>query len=256
MYNGIFITVRTGSTRLPNKALIQINGKTTIEHLIDRVKRVYLPDVKVVLCTTLLPEDDVLCEIAKKNSIEYYRGSVEDKLDRWLGACVEHNIDFFVTADGDDLFCDPGLIDHAIRQYQQSLKKIDFIRAPGLICGAFTYGIKRSALEKVCEIKDSDNTEMHWVYFEDTGLFNVHNLQNVPEQYKRNDIRMTLDYEDDLKFFTNVIEHFGEQTFGLLAIIYYINENPEVAKINIHLEEQWAKNQKEKTTLKLKENNG
>lgn len=253
MHKGIFITVRTGSTRLPNKALIKINGKTTIEHLIDRVKQTYLSD-NVVLCTTTLPEDDILCEIAKKSDILYHRGSVEDKLDRWLGACKEHEIDFFVTADGDDLFCDPGLIELAFRQCETS--DVEFIRAPGLICGAFTYGIKRSALEKVCEIKDSENTEMHWVYFEDTGLFNVQDLQNVPDEYKRNDIRMTLDYDDDLKFFTNVIEHFGNQKFGLLEIIHYINEYPEVAKINLYLENQWAENQKEKTTLKLKEYDG
>ena len=35
----IFITVRTGSKRLPNKALLQINGKETIVHLIERMKK-------------------------------------------------------------------------------------------------------------------------------------------------------------------------------------------------------------------------
>ena len=249
MHKGILITVRTGSTRLPKKALIEINGKTAIEHLIDRVKQSQLADF-VVLCTTTLPEDDVLCEIAEKNCIKYHRGSIEDKLDRWLGACQEFDIDFFVTADGDDLFCEHELIDLAFKQYETS--GAEFITAPGIICGAFTYGIKQSALEKVCEIKDTKNTEMHWVYFEDTGLFNVQDLQNIPPEYKRNDIRMTLDYEDDLKFFTNIIEHFHKQKFGLSEIIYYININKEVAEMNLYLEKQWSANQKEKTNLKIK----
>ena len=93
---------------------------------------------------------------------------------------------------------------------------------------------------------------MHWVYFEDTGLFNVEDLQNIPIEYKRNDIRMTLDYEDDLKFFTNIIEHFNEQKFGLSEIIHYINNNKDVAEINLYLEKQWSANQKEKTNLKIK----
>ena len=245
----ILITVRTGSTRLPKKALIEIKGKTTIEHLIDRVKQSQLADI-IVLCTTTLSEDDILCKIAENNNIQYYRGSIEDKLDRWLGACKKFNIDFFVTADGDDLFCEHKLIDLAFKQYETS--GAEFIRAPGIICGAFTYGIKQSALEKVCEIKDTENTEMHWVYFEDTGLFNVQDLQNVPAEYKRNDIRMTLDYEDDLKFFTNIIEHFNEQKFGLSEIIHYINNNKDVAEINLYLEYKWAANQKEKTNLKIK----
>ena len=36
--NVIFISVRTGSSRLPKKALYKIQGKTTIEYLIDRLK--------------------------------------------------------------------------------------------------------------------------------------------------------------------------------------------------------------------------
>ena len=95
---GIFITVRTGSTRLPNKALLGIKNKTTIEHLIDRVKKTQLCD-KIILCTTNLPEDDVLCRIAKQNDISYHRGSTEDKLERWKSAAKEHSIDFFVTAE-------------------------------------------------------------------------------------------------------------------------------------------------------------
>ena len=44
MHKAIFITVRTGSTRLPNKSLLEIKGKSTIEHLIDRVKQTHLVD--------------------------------------------------------------------------------------------------------------------------------------------------------------------------------------------------------------------
>ena len=39
MKKAILITVRTGSTRLPQKALLEINGKSTIVHLIDRLKQ-------------------------------------------------------------------------------------------------------------------------------------------------------------------------------------------------------------------------
>ena len=113
--NAIFITVRSGSTRLPNKATLKINGVPTIEHLIKRVKNSKLADV-IVLCTTTLPEDDILCQIAEDNNIKYYRGSVKDKLERWKGACEKFNIDFFITADGDDLFCEPTLIDLALNE--------------------------------------------------------------------------------------------------------------------------------------------
>lgn len=246
----IFITVRSGSTRLPNKAILKINGKTTIEHLIDRVKNSKLSD-SIVLCTTTLPEDNILCDIAKSNNIKYYRGSVKDKLERWKGACEKYNIDFFITADGDDLFCEPKLIDLAISQYENT--NADFIKTDEVVCGAFTFGIKYTALKKVCEIKDTDDTEMMWVYFTDTGLFNVENLQNIPKNYKRKDIRMTLDYKDDFNFFKNVIEYFNKKVFGLDDILSYIDSNPEVSKLNFYLEQNWSENQNKNIKLILKD---
>ena len=248
MNNAALITVRTGSTRLRNKALLEINGKTTIEHLIDRVKQCELID-EIILCTTNLPEDDVLCRIAVKNEIKYYKGSVKDKLERWRGACKEYNVGFFVTVDGDDLFCEPQLIDMAVRDSKD--ESIDFIKCDEVICGAFTYGIRFEALQKACEIKDTDDTEIMWVYFTETGEFNIHNLE-IPKIFKRSDIRMTLDYEEDFQFFKKVIEHFGSLDFNLLDIVDYINKNPEVAKINIEMEKLWANNQANTTKLEIK----
>lgn len=251
MTQAIFITVRTGSTRLPNKSLLKIQGLTTIEHVIQRVKRSRLAQ-QVVLCTTTLPEDDVLAELATKNGIQFYRGPVEDKLERWNGAAQKFGVDFFVTADGDDLLCEPELIDLAFAQAKRT--GADFIEGQGQICGSFTYGIRASALKKVCEIKAEGDTEMMWVYFKDTGLFRVELLQDIPADFKRGDIRMTLDYAEDFEFFKRVIEALQPQKpdFNLHDVVRYIDQHPEVAEINIAFEKMWAENQKKKTTLRLK----
>jgi len=191
MKKAIFITVRTGSTRLPKKALLEINRITTIEHLIERVKKSQKKD-GIVLCTTELPEDDILVELAEKHGIEYFRGSEKDKLERWRGAAEKFGVEFFVTADGDDLFCEPELIDLAFQQYERN--KPDFIEEKRkLVCGAFSYAIKTEALEKVCQIKDTNDTEMMWVYFTDTGLFRCEELEGVDSIYKRPEIRATLE---------------------------------------------------------------
>ena len=244
----ILITVRTGSTRLPNKALLKINDKETIVHLIERVKKSKKAD-NIILCTTNLKEDNILCELASKSGIDYFRGSVKDKLERWNGACNKFDVDFFVTADGDDLFCEPELIDLAFDQYEKT--HTDFIEGKGIPCGSFTYGIKAGALRKVCEIKDTDDTEMMWVYFTDTNLFNIQNLENIPDEYKRTDIRLTLDYEDDFNFFKNIFENL-KLDFNLKDVVNYIDSNPHVKEINYYLEEEWSSNQKQKTKMILK----
>jgi len=253
MTKAIFITVRTASTRLPQKCLLEINGIKNIEFLINRLKRSKLADL-IVLCTTKNKEDDILCDIATENNIKFFRGSENDKLDRWLGAARQFNVDFFVTADGDDLFCDSVLIDSAFNQYHY--EPTDFIEEkPGknVPVGAFTYGIKTTALEKVCEIKDTDDTEMMSVYFTQTGLFDVKPLRTIPMKYKHPEIRMTLDYPEDFEFFKNVICHFGSNIdFTFDDIMDYLRDKPDVIKINQHLNKDFLLNQKNKTKLVIK----
>ncbi len=245
----IFITVRTGSTRLPKKALLKINNKTTIEYVIDSAKQSKLAD-KVILCTTTLEEDNELCEIARRNNIECFRGSVEDKLERWNAAARAFGVDFFVTADGDDLFCSHELMDLAFGQYMNNGS--DFIEGDGLVSGSFTYGISAAALSRACEIKDTTDTEMMWVYFTKTGICEIEKLLNVPEIYLRNDIRMTLDYQEDFEFFKTVIKHFNNNNFTTRQVIELINENEAIRNINYFLEERWKQNQNLKTELVIK----
>ena len=254
MNKAIFITVRNGSSRLPNKAWLEINGISSIEYLINRVKFSQLAD-KIVLCTTENSTDDNLVDLAKKNNIDYFRGSEEDKLERWFFAAKKHKVDFFVTADGDDTFCEPQLIDIAFHQYNDY--KTDFIHGDRLITGSFTYGISFSALAKVIEIKDTTDTEMMWVYFTQTGLFDVHPLKPVTSEYYRDDIRMTLDYPEDLEFFRTV-DGIGGGHFPYLdldKIIEIIDRNPFIKDINYFRHIQWAENQRKNTKLILKAKN-
>lgn len=252
MRNAIFITVRTDSSRLPNKALMKILRKPTIELVILRAKSVKNID-QIVLCTTERPIDDEIVEISKRCGIDYFRGSLEDKLERWLGATRKGGVDFFVTVDGDDLFCDPELIESAINQMKG--EKCDFIRAPkGLICGAFTYCIKTSALEKVCDIKGTGDTEMMWVYFEDTGIFKVCDLNIKDPIFFDDVIRLTLDYTEDFEFFSKVFEELKceNNDIPLREIVKYLKGHPEIININSFRQIDFAENQRRKTKLVMR----
>lgn len=71
MNKAIFITVRNGSTRLPNKALKEIQGIPTIEYVIRRMK--YSKNAeRIILCTTENKQDDSLVEIALQNKIDFF----------------------------------------------------------------------------------------------------------------------------------------------------------------------------------------
>ncbi|MCX5884667.1 MAG: hypothetical protein NT096_01935 [Proteobacteria bacterium] len=252
MKSAIFITVRSDSSRLPNKALLPILGKPAIEMIILRAKLVRNVDT-IIVCTTERYVDDNIVQIAEDCGVQSFRGSLNDKLDRWLGAARKFGIDCFVNMDGDDLLCDPELMETGVKQLMSTA--VDFIEAPtGLICGAFTYGIRTKALEKVCNIKGTSDTEMIWVYFKDTGLFNVATLTANDPIFYDSIIRMTLDYEEDFAFFKSIFEHFGcvNNDTPLRSVVPYLKEHSEIVQLNAFRRQDWASLQKEKAKLVLK----
>lgn len=252
MRTAIFITIRMDSSRLPSKTMRTILGKPVLEHIVQRAKLATKFD-EIVVCTTTREVDNQVAELAQKLGVKVFRGSLEDKLERWNGAAKEYDIDYVVTFDGDDLFCEPKLLDMGAEQIQSG--KYDFIEAPqGLICGSFTYAFTTKALNKVCDIKDSTDTEMMWTYFKDTGLFRTGCLENVEDVYFSNDYRLTLDYPEDFEFFTKVFEHFNcvNNDIPLKEIVAYFKEHPEVPQINIGRQQEFLDNQKRKTKLVIK----
>jgi spore coat polysaccharide biosynthesis protein SpsF len=251
MKGAIFVTVRSKSSRLPNKAMLEIKSRPTIQHVIERAKRAALADI-VVVCTTDQPEDDQICKLAEQCGVAMFRGSESDKLARWLGAARQYQVDYFVTADGDDLFCEPALNDLALTQFKNG--QADFIHSSRVIPGAFTYAIRTSALEKVCQIKDTEETEMMWTFFTRTGLFKVEELSGELAPYIRDGVRITLDYQEDFNFFKEVFDALYEfdPSMPLKNILLYIDSHPEIAKINSAFNEAWSANQARNTNLLLK----
>lgn len=252
MKTAIFITIRMDSSRLPEKTMRTILGKPVLQHIVERAKLAKNFD-EIVVCTTEREVDNRISDLAQELDVKVFRGSLEDKLERWNGAAKQYGIDYIVTFDGDDLFCEPILLDMGATQIRKGT--YDFIEAPdGLICGAFTYAFTARALEKVCEIKDSTDTEMMWTYFKDTGLFKTGCLENVEDVYFSNEYRLTLDYPEDFEFFTKVFEHFQcvNNDVPLREIVAYFKEHPEIPNINIGRQQEFLDNQKKKTKLVLK----
>lgn len=252
MKTAIFITIRLDSSRLPEKTMKTILGKPVLEHIVQRAKLAKNFE-EIVVCTTERELDDQVADLAQRLDVKVFRGSLEDKLERWNGAAKQYDVDYIVTFDGDDLFCEPVLLNMGADQIRAG--KYDFLEAPlGLICGAFTYAFTAKALEKVCEIKDSTDTEMMWTYFKDTGLFRTGYLENVEDVYFGDEYRLTLDYPEDFEFFTKVFEHFQcvNNDVPLKEIVAYFQEHPEIPKINIGRQQEFLDNQKKKTKLVLK----
>ena len=243
MRSAIFLTVRSKSSRLPGKSFLKIKGRTTIEHLIDRLKLAKLPGM-VVLCTSTSPDDKVLTEIAEENNIPFFQGSEEDKLERYLGAAQKFGIDFIITVDGDDLFCDPEYIDKIIERFKKT--DADYIYCEGLPFGAAAHGMKLSALKKVCESKKESDTEVWGNYFLKNKHFKKEVIKAEPE-VNHPEMRMSLDYKEDFDFFDLVFNELGDKNdFPLIDIVNLLIQKPEIQEINKHMHDVYEQNIQEK----------
>lgn len=227
----VFITARMGSTRLPGKHLLEICGKPIIEQMITRVKQAKLPEF-IVLCTTSLPEDDVLVEIADRCNIKSFRGNPTDILKRWLDAADYFDVQSFISAEADDVFCDPEFIDIITAELQKNT--YDYISCKGLPFGVTPTGINVGALRKICSLKKEYDTEGQERFFTKTGLFRVHYIDITDPELINPDARMTLDYSEDYEFFKTVFFCIGGDSkfFSLREILVLLKEHPEIIEIN------------------------
>ena len=149
---GYLITGRLKSTRLPKKLLLEIEGKSVITHMIDRLKQAKKID-EIIICTSTNEQDKPLGEIAKNNNIQCYFGDPDDVLLRLLSAADEFGLDYILNITADCPFADPYYADKIVEKYIET--NADFIRQFDLPHGAFSYGIKVNALRKVVELKNS-----------------------------------------------------------------------------------------------------
>ena len=228
---GYLITGRLKSTRLPKKLLLEIKGKPIISHMIDRLKLANQVD-EIIICSSINDQDKPLANIAKQNGIKCYFGSPDDVLVRLLGAADKFNLDYILNITADCPFVDPDYADKIVDKYIET--DADLIRQFDLPHGVFSYGIKVDALRTVVGLKDSTDTEVWGRYFIDTGLFDVLDLDVENEKHKRPGLRMTLDYQEDFKFFQAVFNelYVENKVFSLTEILDFLDKNPEIIDIN------------------------
>lgn len=226
---GFLITARLKSSRLPKKLLLDIEGKSLIHHVVDRIKELDEIDT-IVMCTSINPQDDELERISKEQSIECFRGNEEDVLQRLLDASEEYGLDYFIGITGENpLF--------SIEYTRKVLKRIhegafDFIAPDGLPIGCATYALNVKALRTVCRIKEVVDTEIWGYLINRPEIFNVDFIQ-VEEGFHWPELRITTDYPEDLAFIRKVFSQLDyEERLDLKLVLAHLKANPEIPAIH------------------------
>jgi spore coat polysaccharide biosynthesis protein SpsF len=109
----IIIEARSTSKRLPKKILLKVKKKTLLEHLINRLKKVKKIN-NIIIATTTNYQDDKIVALAKKNKVNYYRGSELNVLDRVIKAAKKFNTNIIVRVTSDCPIIDIHLVDQCL----------------------------------------------------------------------------------------------------------------------------------------------
>jgi spore coat polysaccharide biosynthesis protein SpsF len=218
--------------------------------MIDRLKLVKELD-EIVICTSKNPQDNQLEVIAKEENVQFFRGDEDDVLTRLLGAAKQFKLDYIVNVTADCPLVSMKYIKKVIEKYMDT--NADFISCLKLPHGSFCYGINPQALAKVCDLKNSSYTEVWGKYFVETGMFDVIDL-DIPVDLIRNSYRLTIDYEEDFKFFKEIFKRFGKDAYlkDIDEIVNLLDENPEIPEINSQCHAMYEKRWNAQSDIKVK----
>lgn len=226
---GFLITARLKSSRLPLKVIKDLNGKTVIERIIDRIKEI--KDIsEIILCTSTNPQDKPLVDIAKDAGIYYFNGSEEDVLKRLHDAAKFFNLDYFVAITADNPLLSIEYSDRIVDELKKN--HFDYVKIEGLPLGSATYAVKVKALETVCEIKNITDTEIWGRLIDRPEIFDVYTIK-VEDKLRRPELRFTLDYDEDYELINNIYSNVKfDKVLNLYNAIDYLDKNPDISKIN------------------------
>lgn len=231
MKTAVLITARLKSTRLPMKVIKPIKGRAMLAHLLDRLKLAGRPE-GIIVCTSLLEQDDPLAEIARAEGVECYRGHPDDVLLRLTNAAELYGLDTVVSCTADNPFVDPVYIDRMVDYHLA--RGNDYTESEGLPWGAFAYALSYAAMVKACEIKDEVDTEVWGGYFTETGLFKWSVMEVSDSDVRWPELRLTVDTPEDFELVARIFDELYEpgKVFPLSAIIALCRSRPELPIIN------------------------
>ena len=97
------------SRRLPGKVLKNLKNTPTLKWLVEAAKKVCSQN-KIVVGTSSEISDDILVESGVKNKIDFYRGSLNNVLKRFIEISNKPKSKFITRLTSDCPFIDPKLI--------------------------------------------------------------------------------------------------------------------------------------------------
>ncbi len=207
MKKAIIIQARMGSKRFPNKILKKIDHRSVLQYLIDRLS-LYFPKNEILIATTRLIIDDQICNISKANNINFYRGSENNLIKRYLNCAKKYNVSNIIRITSDCPLVNPTSIKKMYNYFIN--KKIDYYSntcPPDLSKypdGSDIEIFSFKALDKLNNLKQNKVEKEHvYGFWKNKKIFKTKILKKNKDISK---FKYSLDYKSDLILLQKIVK--------------------------------------------------
>ena len=226
------VQARMGSNRLPGKILMEVNGKSLLEYLIERLQSV--KEIKqVIIATTEKPQDEEVGKLCKKLGVKCYRGEEDDVLGRIYHAALNSEANPILRITADCPLIDPKVLAEQIEFFYNN--KVDYCFlgltfAEGICADLFSFESLQKAFNSA---NQKDEREHVTPYFhKHKELFKIANYENETDDSR---FRIVVDQEEDFEVVSMIIKNLykkGNEFFDIHQIKEYLIRHPDIYKLN------------------------
>lgn len=231
----VIVQARMSSTRLPGKVMKELQGKTFLEHCLDRCHRI--KGIDDVICATTDEADcDVIVNLCRRRGYRWYRGDLLDVLARYRGAAEEARADAVMRITSDCPVAGPEIAEQVVKRFRN--ERYDLVTTnipPSWPIGLDVEVFSMSALREADDLAQLSYEREHVTPFIRTRPIR-YRLANIPCPFEgRAHWRLTLDTEDDRRFFgvlASKLEHPLAEC-STSEIVAMIDRDPSLLTINL-----------------------
>jgi spore coat polysaccharide biosynthesis protein SpsF len=186
----------------------------------------------VLVGTSIESSDNSLVKLLEEKNINYFRGSLDNVLNRFASISKEYNPDFLVRITGDCPLIDPDIIDICVENCVAG--KYDYFRLlepypDGLDVDIFKSSAITIANEKAKKISEREHIGQYFLNNPNDFLLGGINLFETRHQ----EIRITLDEEEDYKLLKELEKNLDDiQSIKYEKLLSYILDNKSLLLIN------------------------
>lgn len=226
---GAIIQARYDSNRLRGKVFEQIDGKTVLEHIVNKIKTSNKIDY-VIVATSDEDIDKQIIEFCKKKKILSFAADKNDVLARYYKCAFYFKLDTIIRITADNPLIDMNILNTALIKFNEGYNYV-----ANNIEKTFPHGLDleiidfQSLKKSFFDAKSSSFREHVTQYVRhNKDLFKTYNLL-AKNNYHH--IRVTLDTEEDLKVIKEVVSKSSiNVTFDELIEVF--RNNKHLLKIN------------------------